>query len=139
MRKKSHSVLLFAVFFLLLCGEKALADPFDVSHRVIGYQQNGVYQSIDLQLVVNNNSEVDLHRVKLSPSSREFSSNEQNSQLNIGNLPSMGQAIVNWTINTPVAVEYFQSGMPVFFIIKAKQGNGENVEIPIYSHGEQPL
>lgn len=125
----------------LLCfSSQAFADgQLKLSHAVTHAEQIGDYQTISLTLTVDNLTSTDLHRVKLSPTSTEISSNEQDRLVNIGYLPSMGQAIIEWTVKTPVSIEYFQSGMPVFFIIKAKQESGDEIEIPIYSSGKSYL
>lgn len=128
-------------FVILLCvsGFLQASDHLQISHKVMAHENNGAYQTISLELTVNNFSNQNLHRVKLLPTSSEFSSNDQDQLINIGSLPSMGQAHVDLTVNTPVAVDYFESGMPIFFIIKAKVNEGENIEFPIYSLGGAAL
>ena len=128
---------LIAIFtMVLISNTMAFADgQLQLHHQVVDSQQNGAYQTVSFRLTIDNLSSQDLHRVRLLPSGSEFSSLTQDNLINIGNLPAMGQAVIEWTANTPVAVEYFQSGMPVFFI-KAKQEHGELIELPVYSHGE---
>lgn len=134
------SKLCKSLLAVLTVSNIVLADEqLQLSHELISSQQNGTYQTVSLSLRINNPGSQDLHRVKLSPSGSEFASVDQDKPINIGYLPAMGQAVVEWRVNTPLAVEYFHSGMPLFFIIKAKQNNGEDIEFPVYSHGGMDL
>ena len=111
------------------------SESIGVSHQVVGSANNGLFQSISLALTVSNQSLQDLHSVKLSPYGTEFSAQTKEETMNIGYLPSMGESVIYLTANTPMAEEYFQSPMPVFFILRGKNSNGENVELPLYSQG----
>ena len=111
------------------------AGKLEVKHWVISSENSGSYQSIHIKLEINNLGDKDLHNVKLSPSDSIFSVSQQDSQINVGNLPAMGQSIVDWSFDTPAAEGYFSSGMPLFFILKAKQDNGDKIEFPVYSNG----
>jgi len=137
---KYHGFLM-SFFAVMICNNAVIAadDQLKISHKVIASETNGSYSTVSFILTIDNFSAEDLNRVKLSPSSNEFSSFNQNKLINIGYLPAMGQAIVEWKVNTPVDVSYFQSSMPIFYVIKAKHNNGENIEIPVYSSGSAAL
>lgn len=131
---KRFSVKLVILAAIYCANNFALAEnQLQLYHKVLSSQQNGAYHTVSFMLTVDNFSNKNLNRVKLLPTSKEFSSFSQDKLINIGHLPSMGQAVIEWTVNTAVDVDYFQSGMPVFFVIKAKHDNGENIEIPVYS------
>jgi len=114
-------------------------DQLTLKHEVIDAEKNGSYQTVSFMLTINNFSDKNLYRVKLSLSSSEFSSFNHKKIINVGHLPSMGQVVIDWSVRTPIDVSYFQSDMPIFYIIHAKQNNGENIEIPVYSSGSTAL
>lgn len=114
-------------------------DKLHVTHSIIASQQDGFNHMVSFQITINNLGEDELNRVKLSTANNEFSNLDEEKLINIGHLPSMGQAIIEWTINTPVDVSYFESGMPLFFVIEAKHNNGQIFEIPVYSSGSTAL
>ena len=127
------------VVMCLNIGLVSANDQLMLKHKVIAAEKSGSYQTVSFMLTIDNFSEKDLHRVKLSPSSSEFSNFNHKKLINIGHLPSMGQVVIEWSVNTPIDVSYFQSGMPIFYIIQAKQNNGENIELPVYSSGSTAL
>lgn len=139
MLKSIRFSFLSAVFLLLLANPAFADSGIKLYHKIIDIQQSGDYQTLSLQLTIDNLSTMDLHRVKLSPTGGEFSAEALKNLVNIGNLPSMGQSVIQWTVKTPLAAEYFSSGMPVFFVMKAKKQNGEDIEVPVYSHGDATL
>lgn len=133
--------LFTTMFFTLFCmsGLTQADDQLHLTHKVIASQHDGSNQMVSFRLTIENMSHKDLNRVKLSTSSNELSNIDDEKMITIGYLPSMGQAVFEWTLNTPVDVSYFQSGMPLYFIIEAKHNNGENFEIPVYSSGSTAL
>jgi len=134
----TRNKIISLLFTLLTCFSSSLVfaeGQIKLSHSVIDAYQSGDYQTISFLLTIDNASLKDFHRVKLMPSGNEFSSPLRSKLVNVGNLPAMGQAVIHWTVDTSLSVEYFNSGMPVFFVIKAKQQNGQNIEMPVYSHG----
>ena len=136
---RSGCFVLLTGFYSLTSFSVNAESQIELKHAVTNSYSNGTYQSVSITLHLNNLSNQDYHRVKLSPSGSIFSGSEQDNLVSVGYLPAMGQNTVEWTFNTPIAIEYFNSGMPIYFLIKAKYHGNEEIEIPVYSHGGAEL
>ena len=112
------------------------SNDIQISHSVLSHEQLDNINAVNLSLVIVNNSHVNYHNLKISPSGNEYVLRDKNNSMTVGNLPAMGQAVIQLTASTPRAKIYFQSGLPIFFHITAKQENGQFIEIPVYSNME---
>ena len=122
------------IAILILFGSAANASSdIEIKHAVIAYEPIGNMNQISLSLVIDNIGDIDFHNVKISPSGNDYALDED-TIITIGNLPVMGQSVIQLTAKTPRSASYFQSGFPVFFHITAKNDNGQQIEIPVYSN-----
>ena len=126
---KRITSLLLGVASLSLTMSAIAADNIEIKHAITASQTN----SVSFSFIIDNPTAESLVDATLIPMSNELELDETNSLITIGNLPSMGQAVVEWTFTTSVDASYFQSGMPLFFIIEAKNINGDYIEMPVYS------
>ena len=107
-----------------------------VHHQLISHSAANDGTSVTLSLRIHNYSNIDYRNVKLMPTGDLFLVSEKNKSVNIGHLPSQGEAVIQWTANTPLEIDYFKSHMPVFFHLIAKNDENISVRVPLFSQGE---
>jgi len=111
-------------------------NDIQILHSVLSHEQLDNINVVNLNLVINNNSLVNYHNLKISSSGNKYVLRDKNKPMTVGSLPASGQAVIQFTASTPRSIIYFQSGLPIFFHITAKQEDGQFIEIPVYSNRE---
>lgn len=117
---------------LTLGGNATAAKEVDIHHSLVNYNNAGNYGAVSLSLTVTNTGTANLSSVTLKPSGNEFAMSDMEQSIDVGELPAGTQTVVYWNAQSPLAEEYFQSGMPIFFHLEAKQ-DGQLLTVPIYT------
>jgi len=130
--KKSITFLLLSAASLGISASAMADGSIDVHHAVTASTEN----SISLSLKISNPTTHDLIGAELTPSGSEFTSENLNNTILIGDLFTNSQITVDWTANTNMSETYFQSGLPLFFHLTATNSAGKSVDLPVYSLGE---
>jgi len=134
----NHAVVSFSMLALSMTSYQAFANgQVQIHHALLDQITSDSNNTVTLTLRINNLSNNDLKNVKLLPSGNEFCVEEKSKHINVGHLPAQSESIIQWTATTPVATEYFSSGMPVFFQLSAKQASDERYDLPLYSQGDK--
>jgi len=133
--KKKAKYILCLIMYLISSNVYSNND-IQITHSVLSHEQLDKLNAVNLHLIIDNNSLVSYHNLKISPSGNEYALDNKNNSITVGSLPAMGQAVIQLRASTPRAIVYFQSGLPVFFHITAKKENGQFIEIPVYSNME---
>ena len=107
------------------------SDNIELTHSVTSSPTDPVVLSI----TINNTSNQDLYGSTLIPTGNDFSTREDITTISIGDLFANGTATVEWTANTTMPLSYFNSGLPLFFHLKATNALGEEIEISVHSLG----
>ncbi len=131
--KKKEKTILYLIIGLISFNVYSNND-IQITHSVLSHEQLDKLNAVNLHLIIDNNSPISYHNLKISPSGNEYALDNKNNSMTVGNLPAMGQAVIQLTTSTPRALVYFQSGLPIFFHITAKTENGHFIEIPVYSN-----
>ena len=132
---KNLLVVAATSFTLLAANSLFASESIELSHTVSSQSYADPFNEITLSIHIKNNGNNDLSHVRLVPSGKEFCVDETIKPLHVGYLPAQSENIIQWTAKTPLAIEYFNSGMPVFFHLKTSKYSGENIEIPLISLG----
>ena len=124
-----------SILSLLISSYALASESIKLNHLVAANSSAGTFNEVTLSVHIKNTSDIDLKHVKLQPSGKEFCVDETTKPIHIGYLPAQSEQIIQWTAKTPIQVEYFNSGMPVFFHLIARENSDTPIDIPVFSLG----
>ena len=130
-QRKTFISLLFGMCALVATASSMAENNIKINHAATTNETGSIVLSISIE----NQSNLDLINATLLPTGSEFTVQENTQIISIGDLSINGLVSIDWVANTTYPVSFFQSGLPIFFHIKATNSLGEDVHIPVQSFG----
>lgn len=123
----------------LLAGSGAASadSVIDVRHSMVASAETVSGSVVTFSLSVRNTGMAALRNISLDPANADIVLGTS-APLYIDTLAVGEEVQLQWSINSPLALDYLQNGAPLFFRVEADT-LGQLVAFPVYSHGEAGL
>lgn len=122
------------VTFFMLSATAGSGVELNASHVVVSSVEDGAgLNTITMEVTFHNTSTIDLNSIRLNMMSDGVLITADSSELLIDSISSGSQAIINWTVNTPMPSDLWNAAVSINFIGDAQDNDGQIQAVSVRS------